>query len=88
MSIMSDDDFVRLFQRTLGLDEDGWAGRDVESKLRELATQRRPPSQCPRSRSPRPSQKQDRRRPSASHGGLKETPGRLASLSPEKRVRS
>lgn len=38
MSIMSDDDFVRLFQRTFGLDEDGWAGRDVEAKLRELAT--------------------------------------------------
>lgn len=38
MSIMSDDDFVRLFQRTFGLDEDGWAGREVEAKLRELAT--------------------------------------------------
>lgn len=38
MSIMSDDDFVRLFQRTFGLTEDGWAGRDVEAKLRELAT--------------------------------------------------
>lgn len=37
MSIMSDDDFVRLFQRTFGLDEDGWAGRDTEAKLRELA---------------------------------------------------
>lgn len=38
MSIMSDDDFVRLFQRTFGLKEDGWAGRDSEAKLRELAT--------------------------------------------------
>lgn len=38
MSIMSDDDFLRLFQRTFGLTEDGWAGRDVEAKLRELAT--------------------------------------------------
>lgn len=37
MSIMSDDDFVRLFQRTFGLTEDGWAGRDTEAKLRELA---------------------------------------------------
>lgn len=37
MSIMSDDDFVRLFQRTFGLKEDGWAGRDTETKLRELA---------------------------------------------------
>jgi len=37
MSIMSDDDFVRLFQRSFGLTEDGWAGRDTEAKLRELA---------------------------------------------------
>lgn len=37
MSTMSDDDFVRLFQRTFGLTEDGWAGRDTEAKLRELA---------------------------------------------------
>lgn len=37
MSIMSDDDFVRLFQRTFGLKEDGWAGRDTEAKLHELA---------------------------------------------------
>lgn len=37
MSIMSDDDFVRLFQRTFGLKEDGWAGTDTEAKLRELA---------------------------------------------------
>ena len=37
MSIMSDDDFVRLFQRTFGLLEDGWAGRDTEAKLREVA---------------------------------------------------
>lgn len=37
MTIMSDDDFVRLFQRTFGLKEDGWAGREVEAKLRELA---------------------------------------------------
>lgn len=37
MSIMSDDDFVRLFQRTFGLDEDGWSGRDTEAKVRELA---------------------------------------------------
>lgn len=37
MTVMSDDDFVRLFQRTFGLTEDGWAGRDSEAKLRELA---------------------------------------------------
>ncbi|QBX37209.1 peptidoglycan-binding protein [Brevundimonas sp. S30B] len=37
MSIMSDDDFVRLFQRTFGLKEDGWAGNDTVGKLRELA---------------------------------------------------
>ncbi|WP_313105276.1 hypothetical protein [Brevundimonas sp.] len=37
MSIMSDDDLVRLFQRTFGLTEDGWAGRDTEAKLWELA---------------------------------------------------
>lgn len=37
MSTMSDDDFVRLFQRTFGLEEDGWAGRDTEAKLQELA---------------------------------------------------
>lgn len=37
MSILSDDDFVRLFQRTFGLLEDGWAGRDTEAKLRAVA---------------------------------------------------
>lgn len=37
MTIMTDDEFVRLFQRTFGLKEDGWAGREVEAKLRELA---------------------------------------------------
>lgn len=37
MTIMTDDDFVRLFQRTFGLKEDGWAGKDVEAKLRELS---------------------------------------------------
>lgn len=38
MTIMTDDEFVRLFQRTFGLKEDGWAGREVEAKVRELAT--------------------------------------------------
>jgi hypothetical protein len=37
MAVLSDDDFVRLFQRTFGLKEDGWAGTDTETKLRELA---------------------------------------------------
>lgn len=34
---LSDDAFVRLFQRTFGLEEDGWAGRDTIAKLRALA---------------------------------------------------
>ena len=37
MAVISDDDFVRLFQRTFGLKEDGWAGGDTVAKLRELA---------------------------------------------------
>lgn len=36
MTVLSDDDFVRLFQRTFGLDDDGWAGNDTVAKLREL----------------------------------------------------
>lgn len=36
MSIMSDDDFVRLFQRRFGLKEDGWPGKDTLAKLDEL----------------------------------------------------
>ncbi len=35
--MLSDDDFVRLFQRTFGLKEDGWAGNDTVAKVRELA---------------------------------------------------
>jgi hypothetical protein len=35
--IMSDDDVVPLFQCTFGLTEDGWAGKDTEAKVRELA---------------------------------------------------
>jgi hypothetical protein len=38
MSVMSDDAFVRLFQRTFGLKEDGWAGTDTVAKLWELET--------------------------------------------------
>jgi len=38
MSIMSDDDFVRLFQRTFGLTADVWVGYDHETQLREQAT--------------------------------------------------
>lgn len=37
MTVLSDDDFVRLFQRTFGLKEDGWAGNDTVAKVRELA---------------------------------------------------
>jgi len=35
--MLSDDEFVRLFQRTFGLEDDGWAGNDTIGKLRELA---------------------------------------------------
>jgi hypothetical protein len=34
---ISDDEFVRLFQRTFGLQIDGWAGPDTVAKLRELS---------------------------------------------------
>lgn len=37
MSVISDDAFVRLFQRTFGLTEDGFAGNDTVAKVRELA---------------------------------------------------
>lgn len=33
MSIISDDDFVRLFQRRAGLKDDGWAGTDTVAAL-------------------------------------------------------
>lgn len=36
MSIISDDDFVRLFQKLVGLTVDGWAGRETVGKLYEL----------------------------------------------------
>lgn len=35
--VLTDDDFVRLFQRTFGLTEDGWAGQATTAKVRELA---------------------------------------------------
>lgn len=35
--MLSDDAFVRLFQRTFGLDDDGWAGRDTIATLNDLA---------------------------------------------------
>lgn len=37
MAVISDDEFVRLFQRTFWLKEDGWAGGDTVAKVRELA---------------------------------------------------
>lgn len=37
MSIMTDDEFLRLFQRTFGLTADGIAGPATLAKLRELA---------------------------------------------------
>lgn len=36
MSTITDDAFVRLFQRRAGLDVDGWAGRDTIAKLDEV----------------------------------------------------
>jgi hypothetical protein len=36
MAILSDDAFVRLFQRSVGLKEDGWAGPDTIAALRKL----------------------------------------------------
>jgi hypothetical protein len=42
MTTISDDAFVRLFQRTFGLTEDGWAGPATVGKLRELAGQDAP----------------------------------------------
>ena len=43
MAVISDDEFVRLFQRTFGLKEDGWAGLETVAKLRELAGPTRNP---------------------------------------------
>jgi hypothetical protein len=40
MTTISDDAFVRLFQERFGLEQDGWAGRDVLAKLDEIAPQR------------------------------------------------
>jgi hypothetical protein len=43
MTTISDDDFVRLFQRTFGLNEDGWAGNETVATLRSVA----PPQPAP-----------------------------------------
>lgn len=40
--ILTDDDFVRLFQERAGLKVDGWAGRDTLAKLDELMPPPRP----------------------------------------------
>lgn len=37
MSILADDDFVRLFQERFGLKVDGWAGLETVAKLNEIA---------------------------------------------------
>lgn len=42
--MISDDDFVRLFQERAGLTVDGWAGRDTLAKLDELM----PPPPAPK----------------------------------------
>ena len=36
MTLITDDDFVRLFQERAGLEADGWVGRDTLAKLDEL----------------------------------------------------
>lgn len=36
-TVLEDDTFVRLFQQTFGLKEDGYPGNDTVAKLRELA---------------------------------------------------
>lgn len=42
MTIMNDDDFVRLFQERAGLKVDGWAGLETVAKLDELLPPTRP----------------------------------------------
>ena len=44
MSIISDDDFVRLFQRLHGLTDDGWAGKDTLATLYATAPKQPEPS--------------------------------------------
>lgn len=44
MTIISDDEFVRLFQERTGLDIDGWAGPATVAKLDELVPARFPPT--------------------------------------------
>lgn len=44
MTTISDDAFVRLFQRRFGLTEDGWAGRSTIAKLDEIAPMPMPAS--------------------------------------------
>ena len=45
--IMTDDDFVRLFQKRAGLDADGWAGRATIAKLDELLPPQPDPTGIP-----------------------------------------
>jgi len=47
MSSFSDDDFVRLFQKTFGLTVDGFAGNDTIAKLNELARAAGRPAPAP-----------------------------------------
>jgi len=43
MTVMSDDEFVRLFQERFGLEVDGWAGKSTIDKLNQL----KPPKTTP-----------------------------------------
>lgn len=44
MTTISDDEFVRLFQRRGGLKEDGWAGKDTLALLDKVLPPPRPPA--------------------------------------------
>ena len=47
MTMLSDDDFVRLFQKRAGLDVDGWAGRDTIAVLDRLMPAKADPTDIP-----------------------------------------
>lgn len=47
MTMLSDDDFVRLFQKRAGLNVDGWAGRDTIAVLDRLMPPTADPTDIP-----------------------------------------